>query len=203
MATTNIDIASQACVLCRANTINSFDQGTNEANICSTFYPTFIADIFGRYPWSFARKRRLLSRDSTAPVNEFAYRHQIPAECQRILAIYTSDQPGAKPLTSGWRRVGKFIESNEPILYGMYAFYPVENDWPGYFLQYAIYAFAALICVPLSDDADRAVELHVLAYGKANENERGGKFSVAASADAQSQPAEEIQTPELIAARFA
>lgn len=202
MATTDIDVASQALVLCRANTINSFDQGTNEADIAGLYYPTFIKDIFSRYPWSFARKRRLFSQDSTAPVNEFAYRHIIPSEVQRIIAIYTSDQPGATPLTDGWRRVGKYIESNQPVLYGMYEFYPSENYWPGYFLQYAIYAFAALICVPISDDADRAIELHVLAYGKNGENERGGKFSVAASADSQSQPAEKIATPELILARF-
>lgn len=202
MPTTDIDVASQSLGLCRGKPISSFNEGTNEADIADQYYMTFIADIFSRYPWSFALKKRQLSRDATAPENEFTYRYVVPAEVQRIFAVYRSGQVGAKPITEGWDRVGNFIETNENELWAEYTVYKSESQWPGYFLQYAIHAFATLIAVPYSDDKDLRNDLHVLTYGKDQENERGGKFGVAASTDSQSKPAEQIQTPDLILARF-
>lgn len=202
MANSDIDIASKASVLCRANPISSFTEGSNEANIISMYYDGFIADIFGRYPWGFAKKKRRINQDSTAPVNEYQYSFQLPAEHLRLCAIYSSDAVGAKPLRGGWKRVGNFIFSNYPALWAEYTVYKPESEWPGTFEQYAIHALAALICVPLSDDNDRANELHIMAYGRDTENERGGKFGVAASADSQAEPPPETDANILIAARF-
>lgn len=202
MAFTNIDVASQSLGLIRADTINSFDEGSNEADKASLYYTTFIKDIFSRYPWSFALVKRQLSRDSTAPVNEYLYRHVIPAESLRVFAVYNSGQVGAKPLRQSWKRVGNFIYSNEPTLWGEYTIYVAEATWPGYFIHYAIHAFAAMLAVPITDDKDLRDELHVLTYGRDTENERGGKFSVAASTDSQGTPPQEIGMPDLIAARF-
>lgn len=203
MAITNIDVSSQALGLCRGTPISSFTEGTNEADIIAQYYLTFIADIFSRYPWSFALKKRQLSRDATDPVNEWKYSFVVPAEVQRIFAVYRSGQVGAKPMTEGWDRVGNFIFTNEPELWAEYTVYKSESQWPGYFLQYAIHALATLIAVPYSDDKELRNDLHVLTYGKDQENERGGKFGVAASTDSQSKPAQQIQTPDLIIARFA
>lgn len=202
MATTDIDIASQGLGLCRGTPISSFDDGTNEADIAGQYYGTFIKDIFSRYPWSFALKKRQLSRDSTDPVNEWKYSFVVPAEVERLFAVYRSGQVGAKPMTQGWDRVGNFIFTNEPELWAEYTVYKPESQWPGYFIQYAIHAFALLIAVPYTDDKDLRNDLQVITYGRDTENERGGKFGVAASTDAQSKPAQEVQMPDLIAARF-
>lgn len=202
MSTTDIDVASQALGLCRGEPISSFEEGTNEADIASQYYLTFIKDIFSRYPWSFALKKRQLSRDSTDPVNEYKYSFVVPSEVMRIFAVYRTGAVGAKPVTSGWDRVGNYIFTNDPELWAEYTVYKSESQWPGYFLQYAIHALATLIAVPYADDRDLRNDLHVLTYGKDTENERGGKFGVAASTDAQSKPAQEVQTPDLILARF-
>lgn len=202
MANSDIDIASKSLVLCRANPISSFSEGSNEADIISLYYETFIADVFGRFPWSFAKKKRRINQDATAPVNEFLYSFQLPSEVIRLCAVYNSDQTGARPMRGGWKRVGNFIFSNEPQLWAEYTVYKPETEWPGYFEQYAIHALATLICVPVSDDGQRANDLHVMTYGKDTENERGGKFGVAASADSQGEPPPETEANSLIAARF-
>lgn len=202
MATTDIDIASQGLGLCRGAPISSFSEGTNEADIAGQFYGTFIKDIFSRYPWSFALKKRQLSRDGTAPVNEYLYSFVVPAEVERIFAVYASGSVGAKPITTGWDRVGNFIFTNNPELWAEYTVYKPESQWPGYFIQLAIHMFATLIAVPYADDRDLRNDLHQITFGQDHENERGGKFGVAASTDAQTKPAQEVSTPDLILARF-
>ena len=59
MASSDVDIASQALGLLRANTISSFDDGSNEADIAKLYYPDFAQDILTRYPWNFALKSRM------------------------------------------------------------------------------------------------------------------------------------------------
>jgi hypothetical protein len=198
---TDVSIASQALTLLRANTIDSFSDGSNEAEIASVFYDDFISDIFSRYPWSFAKKKDELTVDATAPINEWTYAHQMPTDAARILAIYNSDAVGAKPIRD-WERSGEFIHSDHAELWAEYTYEVSESSWPGYFTQFAIPALAALLALPVTDDENVAAYWKRIAYGTDEENERGGKFGVAASTDAQSTPPEEVAMPDLILARF-
>ena len=66
-------IASQALSLLGANTILSFDEGTNEANIINDHYDQFIRNMFSLYPWSFATKKVTLEQYTTDPLNEYKF----------------------------------------------------------------------------------------------------------------------------------
>jgi len=204
MASSDIDIASQALGLLRANTISSFDEGTNEADIAKLYYADFMQDILTRYPWNFSLKKRLFNQ-TTAPLNEWRYAHIVPAEALRIWALYPSNNVGAKPLNqysinapTGKRQ----IHSNQNIIYGEYTVYTDETNQPGYFTHFAIHAFAALIALPITDDPALADAMHRLAWGVPSDGEKGGKFAVATGIDAQQQPAEEIFSSPFIQARF-
>ncbi|MGB0817414.1 MAG: hypothetical protein ACPGQQ_00815 [Candidatus Puniceispirillaceae bacterium] len=204
MVSSNVDIASQALGLLRANTISSFDDGSNEADIVSLYYDDFMQDILTRYPWSFATKKRLLNQ-TTAPINEFRYAHIMPAEALRLWALFATDAVGAKPINkfdiqapTGGRR----ILSNNSVLYGEYTVYTAESNMPGYFTHFAIHAFAALIAMPVTDDDALAEKMQRLAWGPPSDGEKGGKFSVACGIDAQQKPPEEILSSPLIDARF-
>jgi hypothetical protein len=205
MADSREDIASQALGLLRAASVSDFDEGTNEADICSLFYADWVLDVLTRYPWSFCTKKRLLNRDSTAPVNEFTYSYILPAEALRVWAIYNSADVGAKPTANydiqgpeGQRRVF----TNETTVYAEYTIYAAEENWPGYFIHFAIHAFAALIAKPVTDQDDIQSKYQALAWGAGNENEQGGKFGVACKIDAMQKPGENIQSSPLIEARF-
>jgi hypothetical protein len=205
MTTTNIDICAQALSLLRANVISSFDDGSNEADICETHYNDFAEDILTRYPWSFATKKAQLNRDATAPVNEYRYAYIIPGECLRLWAVFASDEVGAKPVRDfdiqtidGGRRVLCDYEQ----LWADYTVYTDEANWPAYFKQFAVHAFAALIAMPVTDKPDLASYYKGEAWGNANENEQGGKYGVAKMIDAQQKPPEEIISSPLIEARF-
>lgn len=204
MASSDIDIASQALGLLRANTIGSFTEGSNEADIAKLYYQDFAQDILTRHPWTFSTKKRLLNQ-TDAPVNEYKYAHIVPAEKLRLWALYNSGAVGAKPINTfdlAAPNGGQEIHSNHNQLWGEYTVYTAETNWPGYFTHFAIHAFAALIAIPVTDDDDLAAKMHRLAWGTPQDGEKGGKFSVATGIDAQQKPPEEILSSPFIDARF-
>lgn len=185
----------------RANPISSFVDGSNEGEICGIFYDAFIKDIFSRYPWSFAMKKRQLTADATDPVNEWTYRHIIPAECERLWALYESSSVGVRPIKD-FDLLERYVQSDYDSLYGEYTYYVSEATWPGYFIQYAVSALAAAIAMPVTDDQELADRWQVVAYGNPQDQEQGGKFSIAANTDMQQKPFDKIQPPDIILARF-
>lgn len=205
MTSSAINVASQSLGLIRCNTISSFDEGTNEADIATLYYEDFVADILTRYPWSFAMKKRLLNQDSTPPVSGWQYSHIVPTEALRIWALYPNENAGAAPLKQfeiGAPSSGRRIYSNSPVLYADYTIRQNENQWTGYFTQFAIYAFAAHIAVPMTDDVDLHARMHQLAWGSGADQEKGGKFGVACSMDSQQKPPVVLDCFDLINARF-
>lgn len=203
--TTNISIASQALLLLRANTISSFSDDSNEAEICNTLYEEHIKHLLAIYPWTFATKKRLLVQDSTAPINEYTYSHIIPAETLLIWAVFNSDQVGVQPVkdydiygTESSRR----IFSNHSTLYADYTIYPDENVWPAYFTQFAIHSLAATLAIPVTGNADLANHYSQLAYGSSSANRKGGLFGIAASTDSKQKRNEYIISSPFTEARF-
>lgn len=206
MADSREDIASQSLGLLRADSVSDFNEGTNEADICALFYDDWVLDVLTRYPWSFATKKRRINQDTATPVNEYAYAHIVPGEALRIWAVFDSASVGAKgikdydiqTLEDGSRR----ILSNYETLYLEYTIYVGESFWPGYFIHFAIHAFAALVAKPVTDQDDLQAKYQILAWGQQPENEQGGKFGVACKIDAMQKPGEVIQSSPLVEARF-
>ncbi|MCK5606293.1 hypothetical protein KAR91_30615 [Candidatus Pacearchaeota archaeon] len=204
MASSDINIASQALALVRADPITSFNDGSPEAGIVSLFYNDFVQDMLTRHPWSFATKKRLLN-GTTPPINQYSNAHLIPAECLRLWALYPDSTVGVRPINEydiqapdGPRK----IFSNHEVLYGEYTIYTAETNWPGYFTHFLIYAFAAVIAIPVTDQPDIAKAMHTLAWGPPSDGEKGGKFSVATGLDAQQKPGEIVYDSPFVAARF-
>lgn len=201
MGTTKEDVAGVALSLIRANPISSFDDGSNEANIITANYSPLIRKLMTLHPWGFALKKRLLNQNATDPVNEYTYSHIIPSEVQRIFRLYDSSSVGALPI-SDYKIVGTNIFSNHSQLWAEYTVYTAESNWPAYFADFAAYAVAARIAMIVTDDDTLAARLEQRAYGPPSAAGRGGEFAIAANIDSQQQPAQTIQTSELISFRF-
>jgi len=204
--TTDIEIASQALTLLRADTISSFSQGTNEAEICDLLYASHIQYILSIYPWTFATKKRMLNQDTTDPINEYTYSHIIPSEALLIWAVFNTDAVGATPVRDydvySDGASARRIFSNHPALYADYVIYPDENAWPAYFTQFAIVSFAARLAVPVTGNADLAAYYEKEAYGSATANKKGGLFGVATATDSKQKRNEYIFSSPITEARF-
>lgn len=207
MATSGVDISTQSLLLLGADSIGSFSEDSNEAEICSALYNDFIFSLFSSHPWSFSLKRRLLNQDATAPVNEYTYAHIVPSEAICLWALYDSSAVGTIPLKD-YDLVGsdtsRHILSNYNTLYAEYTRFVSESNWTPEFTQFVIHAFAAHIAVPVTDDPDLARYYRREAYGtdQLNTNRKGGLFGVAVAADSKQTRNEEITSNPFVSARF-
>lgn len=204
---TNVSITTQALLLIGADTISSFADDSNEAEIANVLYEPFIKSLLSSYPWTFATRKRQLNQDTATPTNEYTYSHIIPAEALLLWAVFNDDGIGAVPIkdydiyadtTGALRRV----YSNHPTLYADYTIYISENNWPPYFEQFAIHALAAHLAMPVTRNAELADYFKKAAYGSLNSNMKGGLFGVAAATDAKQKRNEYIISSPLTEARF-
>lgn len=205
MATSSIDICSQALTLLRANPISSFSDGTNEAEICTQLYNEFVKSILASYPWTFATKKAMLSREVGTPVNEYKYMHIVPADALLVWAVFDSGQVGCTPIkdydiyaSDGTRR----IYSNYETLYADYTAHTSEANWPPYFTQFVIHALAGHLAVPVTHNESLAQYYTVKAYGSTSGNMKGGLFGSAAATDSKQKRNEYIFSSPITQARF-
>ena len=204
--TSDIDICSQALLLLRANTIDSLSEGTNEAEICSVLYQEHMKHLLSIYPWTFATKKRQLNRDSTDPIGEYTYSHIIPAETLLLWALFENDSVGSVPVRDydiySDGASARRVFSNYPTLYADYVFYPDENAWPPYFVQFAVASLASHLAIPVTGNSDLAAIYEQAAYGTKNANRKGGLYGVAAATDSKQKRNEYLFSSPFTEARF-
>ncbi|MCP6417776.1 hypothetical protein NL482_26825, partial [Klebsiella pneumoniae] len=70
-----------------AHPINSFDENTDHARLCSNLYPTVRNKLLRAHPWNCVVKRVVLSPVSTAPVFGFRFQFALPGDLLRVLSI--------------------------------------------------------------------------------------------------------------------
>jgi hypothetical protein len=202
---TNIDIASQALLLIRADTIASFSDDTNNAQIVSTMYDDFINSLLSQYPWTFATKKRLLSRETATPVNEYSYIHIIPSDALLMWAVFDSDRVGATPVREYeiyGSASGRRIYSNYETLYADYTYYADESTWHPTFVNFVINALASRLAVPVTGSVELADYYMKIAYGSLQGNHKGGLLGLAMSTDSKQKRNEFIFSNPLIEERF-
>lgn len=203
--TTDVDIASQALTLLRAEAIDSFNDDSDTAEICELMYASHIEHLLSIYPWTFATKKRLLSQDTVAPINEYTYSHIIPAEALLLWAVFDTDRVSATPVndydiygTESSRR----IFSNYETLYADYIIYPNEVVWPAYFKEFAVNSLASILAVPVTGSMEMAQYYSNIAYGSGNANRKGGLFGIATAQDSKQKRNEYLFSSPFTTARF-
>ncbi|NIA67583.1 hypothetical protein HBA54_03170 [Pelagibius litoralis] len=202
MAASDIDVCSQALGRLGIPPISSFDDNRVAAT-CESFYGDVINTLFSRYPWQFARRYKLLDRLTAAPPARWRYQHQLPPEMARpqLYGVFRSNRENAPPLKA-FEVVGKVLLSNDPVLWASYGTRPVESDWPAPFYTLAIYALAAALAVPVTEDAGKAEYWQSQAFGPPSAAGLGGFFRVARMADAREDVPPQMQDYSLIEARL-
>jgi len=88
MAWTEVDIANSALINLGAEPIMSFDDDSKEARACKNRYARVRDIVLRMHPWNRAIRRVITAplADDT-PAFGFTYKHQLPADCLRILSI--------------------------------------------------------------------------------------------------------------------
>ena len=208
MASSKEDIASQALARLGEPAISSFDEDTETAEKVKQLYEPTILGLLSRYQWQFAAKRATLSIDGAInPANEWTYGFALPSSRTEIVGnpyrVYNSTALRA-PEVFEYEIEQRHILTNYTTLVIEYTQRVTESRWPGYFERLACEAVAAVLALPVTENASKEEWHTAKAFGTASENFEGGLFGVAMRADEMGAPLRSLldESDPITGARF-
>ena len=197
-----LSVCSDALLLLGAAPISSFNDGTDEANVCDRLYSDVKNSTLQVYPWSFSFKKVALARTTATPVNEWTYEYQLPSD--RLgppRAVFNSSQAGARPITS-WEIYGDKLLTDQTTVIIDYQTTILESTMPTWFIQLLKYQMAWHLAEPITDQISKTDYWKNIAIGSPAENGRGGFMRTAMNIDGQGNTPQAIEDYSLIAVRY-
>lgn len=87
----SVEICNMALSLLGQEPVMTLDDTSKSSRICKRLYEPTLEALLRSYPWTFAIKRVILSRDTDTPAFGFKYQFTIPSDCMRIVSINIPD----------------------------------------------------------------------------------------------------------------
>lgn len=150
MTTTKFDVVSMALVIIGEKPLSSFDE-TDPGIAAGILYDKFVEQMIASYPWSFSKKRAVLSIDLTPPDNVWANKSELPPDAINVITLRVENLP------IDYQIEGKYVlhdanSSNLPTL--EYQFIPEINNWTPDFREAFIYKLASIFAGAITDKPD-------------------------------------------------
>ena len=146
----DIGLCAKALIALGAQPIQSFEDGTAEAQIAALLYPTERDGLLSAYPWKFATVLRQLSRLAQAAPDGRA-QYLPPPALLRLLSVQASDGTLAR-----WEVQTGAIVADIDSAYARYIQPVAESQFPVFFEQLLVWRLAAVFCIPVTDNTSRA-----------------------------------------------
>lgn len=143
-----INICSRALNAIGAESISSFDDGTDEAKIANAKYETAKKDLLAVYPWTFNTAEVYLGRLNSDSLAKYTYLYELPTDWLRTLAI----KQGATMVPFCYRQ-GK-INTDYETASIEYLYDIDETDMPAYFVSLLIDRLARDFLIPVTGKND-------------------------------------------------
>lgn len=184
---TDIDICSRALLSIGAESITSFDDGSDEAKVAAGIYKTAKRDLLSIYPWTFNEAEALMAQvRDTESLAKYKYLYEKPVDCLRARTVHDGTRTALYKFNKG--RIN--TDAKPAIL--VYSYECDEQDMPTFFVSVLIDRLARDFIVPVTGKHDeRAMFDRIyrdnLAYAK--------------SVDAQSKSASVLDTSRLTRVR--
>ena len=154
MALTDLQLCSKALILCGANTISSFDEGTVEAEIAGTLYASTRDALLSAHRWQFCTAQHRLNKRADRPVADYRFAYQLPNDFLAVISLGDAARPQGAGAT--YRIMEARIETDLDGAILTYTFRADERRYPPYFSQALISALAAAFALPITESNTRA-----------------------------------------------
>ena len=179
----NIDICSAALVKIGAKPIQSFLDGSREAQVASTLYPRLYNSELASYPWNFASKQAGLNLLVGTPVDpNWLLMYAVPADYLKVRRVY--DVSG---IISDHRVEGNVVYSDDNPLFMEYTVAIGEGALPEYYVDMLIARCAWEFTRPIS-----GIQSDITDVAREYENKR----NVARGVDARSNLPDILISPQ-------
>lgn len=149
----DVALCATALLELGARPINSFDEESENARLCSNLYPWVRDEMLREHTWNFAKTRAVLSADTAAPL--FGYQNQftLPADFIRLLEVNGQSAVTGIGWPAGYQIENGKILSNDKELHlrYIYANYTV-GQWDASFLRLIITAMKRALAYAVTRD---------------------------------------------------
>lgn len=86
-----IDLISKALVLCGETPLNTLSDDRYGATVGSNLFEILYENELQSNRWRFATKKKALSRLVATPLNQWAYKYQLPSDMLLPIGMYPVD----------------------------------------------------------------------------------------------------------------
>ncbi len=146
------DICNMALGTIGQNFITALDDGTHTANQCNVIFQPARDACLRDHLWNFALKRATLAQ-TTAPVSDWPYAYQLPADCLRAVALNGDPQ-------LRWAIEGRTLVTDEPTATILYIAKADDvNLWDALFVDALTLLLASKLALAVAHDAGYSAEL--------------------------------------------
>jgi hypothetical protein len=153
-------IANMALGFVGADSLQSFDEGTTQADLCKALYEGCVLAVLEDHDWRFAEAVKRLGPDATPARPDFAYSYPLPRDCVIPRGLLTTDGHRS---TYSYRISERSLCTDQPTPWLIYTYRAPEHYFRPYFTKAVAYLLASELAGPLTEDRAKA-ESNLKAY---------------------------------------
>ena len=147
VTSSDISIASNALLLLGHEPISSFEEPTVGSTLAANLYFTTYNSMLTHYRWRFASKKAKLARLSTAPLAEYTYKYQLPADM-----LYMSR---ATTANLAYEIYGDTLHTNATEVIIDYTYKVTADKLPPYYVKALEFFLASQFALSLTGDINK------------------------------------------------
>lgn len=200
----DVSVCSQALLRLGAEAISSFSEGST-GPLCKNLFPQIKLNVETVHPWRFnSVKSQLLARTVITPPTQYQFEYVLPPNMltgmPRTVWNAPFNQGRSTPFTNFNIFEKKLLTSAQQILID-YQVEMVVDVFPPHVVELTIRAVMATIAYAVTDQQAVTDAAFISAWGKPEEEGKGGYAKVAKRIDSQGHPSQSIKSYPLTAVR--
>jgi hypothetical protein len=138
----DVKIANMALTRLGEETITAFTETSEAATVMNLLYPIVRDEEIQAHPWTFAKERATLTRDSSTPSFEWTYQYLLPSDFLQADSIYNSAGDGTFAIEGD-----KLLTDEETVYFKYMKRVTVTTQFNPYFVK-ALYLKLAMAAAP-------------------------------------------------------